>query len=240
MTLETEKAFHNKRFEGGDSRKAQLKYYWAIQPGSEEYYARVSELAAGVDVLDYGCSIGEASARLKGRCRSISGIDISEVAIEIARAKTGGGIASFSVMDAMNMSFPDESFDLVFGSGIIHHLDIEKSVSEVHRVLRPGGQAIFWEPLGLNPIINLYRLLTPEARTPDEHPLLPPDFRRMRRVFTTVHVKFFGFTTLVAVPLRDTRLGEASRRLLQSFDEIVCRMPFLQFLSWYSLIELQK
>jgi hypothetical protein len=46
MTLGTEKAFHNKRFEGGDSRKAQLKYYWAIRSGSEKYCARVSELAS--------------------------------------------------------------------------------------------------------------------------------------------------------------------------------------------------
>jgi SAM-dependent methyltransferase len=240
MTLETEKAFHNKRFDGGDSRTAQLKYYWAIQSGSEKYYEKISELAAGADVLDYGCSVGNASARLKEHCRSLTGIDISEVAIEIARAKMGGGNASFSVMDAMKMSFPDESFDLVFGSGIIHHLDTGKAVSEVHRVLRSGGQAIFWEPLGLNPMINLYRLLTPKARTPDEHPLLPADFRNMHRVFTTVHIEFFGFATLIAVPLRDTSLGEASRRLLQSFDEIVGRIPFLQFLCWYGLIELQK
>jgi SAM-dependent methyltransferase len=179
--------------------------------------------------LDYGYLIGEASTRLKEGCRFLTGIDISEAAIQTARANVGGGNASFSVMNAMNMAFPDDSFDLVFGSGIIHHLDTEKSVSEIYRVLRPDGQAIFWEPLGLNPIINLYRLLTPQARTPDEHPLLPADFKSMRRVFTTVHVKFFGLTTLIAVPLRDTRLGDASRRFLQSLDDVVGRMPFCNF-----------
>src|SRR3546814_4334755 len=51
------------------------------------------------------------------------------------------------------------------------------------RVLRPGGRAVFIEPLGLNPAIELYRRFTPSARTPDEHPLLRRDFRRFDAAF---------------------------------------------------------
>src|SRR3546814_1101008 len=80
-------------------------------------------------------------------------------------------------MNAEAMTFPDDSFDLVFGSGIIHHLDIDRAFGEIARVLRPGGRAVFIEPLGLNPAIELYRRFTPSARTPDEHPLLRRDFR---------------------------------------------------------------
>ncbi|WP_428491963.1 hypothetical protein [Rhodopila sp.] len=59
----------------------------------------------------------------------------------------------------------------MFGIGIIHHLDTRQASREVARVLRPDGNAVFWEPMGTNPIIGLYRMLTPNARTVDEHPL---------------------------------------------------------------------
>jgi SAM-dependent methyltransferase len=239
--LDRERAFHNNRFENGDGRETQLKYYWAIQEGAEAYHARIGELARGADVLDYGCSIGLTSGTIKDRCHSLVGIDISEVAIDVARSTVGcDGIASFSVMDAMDMSFPDRSFDLVFGSGILHHLDTARSLSELARVIRPGGRVLLWEPLGLNPLINIYRYFTPSARTPDEHPLLPSDFAIMRRTFSSVDVKYYGLTTIAAVPLRGVVRSEMIRRALQRVDNIAAHIPYIQFLCWYSLIECKK
>src|SRR3546814_3139995 len=70
------------------------------------------------------------------------------------------------------------------------------------RVLRPGGRAVFIEPLGLNPAIELYRRFTPSARTPDEHPLLRRDFRRFDAAFGSTSCRFYGLATLAAVPFR--------------------------------------
>jgi SAM-dependent methyltransferase len=240
-SLDKEREFHNARFENGDGRDAQLKYYWAIEAGGDRYHARVAELASAADVLDYGCSVGASAARIKDRCRSLVGIDISDVAIEVARREVATGeVAKFFVMDAMDMSFPDDSFDLAFGSGILHHLDTEGALCELRRVLRPGGRVVLWEPLGLNPAINFYRYITPAARTEDEHPLLPADFAIMRRTFSNVRVEFYGFTTIAAVPFRHTALGTISRLVLQRFDSIVARIPYVQLLCWYSLIECEK
>src|SRR3546814_19701179 len=72
------------------------------------------------------------------------------------------------------------------------------------RVLRPGGRAVFIEPLGLNPAIELYRRFTPSARTPDEHPLLRRDFRRFDAAFGSTSCRFYGLATLAAVPFRGT------------------------------------
>src|SRR3546814_9362268 len=99
-------------------------------------------------------------------------------------------------MNAEAMTFPDDSFDLVFGSGIIHHLDIDRAFGEIARVLRPGGRAVFIEPLGLNPAIELYRRFTPSARTPAEHPLLRRDFRRFDAAFGSTSCRFYGIPTL--------------------------------------------
>lgn len=171
--LSREREFHNERFGAPEARREDA-FYFAIADGAEEYGRRVREAARGRDVLEYGCAAG-TGVTLAASARSLVGIDISDVAIAQAvstAAAVGLGHARFQVDDAQRMSLPSDAFDLVFGSGIIHHLDVEAAIREVRRVLRPGGRAIFWEPLGHNALINLYRARTPRARTPDEHPLL--------------------------------------------------------------------
>lgn len=58
--------------------------------------------------------------------------------------------------------------------------------------MRPSGNAIFFESLGHNPLINIYRNWTPEARTIDEHPLLKSDFDIIRKHFSKCDLQFFG------------------------------------------------
>src|SRR3546814_13720576 len=95
-------------------------------------------------------------------------------------------------MNAEAMDFPDDSFDLVFGSGIIHHLDIDRAFAEIARVLRPGGRAVFVEPPGLNPAIEIYRRLTPGAPPPAAHPLPPHHLRRFHAAFRNHTRRFHG------------------------------------------------
>lgn len=70
--------------------------------------------------------------------------------------------------------------------------------------------------------------------------MLSAEFKMMRQVFTSVNIEFFGLTTLVAVPIRHTRLGDEAKRLLQRFDHALGCMPYLGFLYWHSLIECSK
>ncbi|HLH93097.1 MAG TPA: class I SAM-dependent methyltransferase [Xanthobacteraceae bacterium] len=240
IDIDAEREFHNRRFAEGDSREAQLKYYWAIQSGADRYWSTVRRLSANADVLEYGCSTGERTNELSMLARSVHGIDISDVAIARATDQFGSSVAKFQVMDAANMSFADGSFDLVFGSGIIHHLDTRRSMQEISRVLRPSGSAVFWEPLGANPLINLYRRFTPDARTEDEHPLLTKDFTIMREYFRTVEVSHHGLTSLAAVLLRKSSVGVPIRAALSWLDQTLFLVPGAKDLAWYSLLRLTK
>jgi SAM-dependent methyltransferase len=240
IDLDSEREFHNKRFEDGDSRQAQLKYYWSIQKGAEKYWDYVKSYSKDAAVLSYGCGLGEGLSNIVQQVKSLDGIDISDVAIGHAQSQYGSPSSRFQVMDAMNLTFPDQSFDLVFGSGIIHHLDLERCTSEICRVLKPGGKAIFWEPMGTNPIINAYRYLTPSARTPDEHPLLPRDFAKMRAIASKVDVEYFGFATLFAMPFHHKPLGEKILSGLENLDKLLLRVKGLRSMAWYSLITLTK
>jgi ubiquinone/menaquinone biosynthesis C-methylase UbiE len=119
--------------------------------------------------------------------RELECINISEREIEKGAvvAKSSRVKPAFSLMDANDLRFPDEGFDMVFGNAILHHLEFEKALGEVARVLKPGGRIFFGEPLGVNPVGKLVRLLTPRARTPDERPLRSKEIAQIRARFET-------------------------------------------------------
>ena len=197
------------------------------------------------DVLEYGCADGLLSLcdlNLPQRCRSLRGIDISDVAIEktTERCSRAGLInSSFMVMDAEAMTFPDQSFDLVFGRGILHHLSLPKSFSEIARVLRPGGFGIFCEPVAHNPIINVIRNRTPHLRTEDEHPLRMADFRLARRYFAKVETKFFGLFSTASV-LFDATAGGWPYRMGKAVDDVILRLPLVKRYAWHCLLTCQR
>lgn len=237
--LARERDFHNARFEH-DDRDAQLKYYDAIADCFGDYWSRVEELSANADILEYGCAFGGNLLRLAPSARSATGIDISDVAIERGRQRVrekGQTNIRLEAMDAEAMTFPDASFDLVFGSGILHHLDIVRAYAEIARVLRPGGRAVFIEPLGHNPAIGLYRRLTPSARTADEHPLRRQDFRRFDAVFVDTQYRFYGLSTLAIVPFRGTRARTPLFALLRGLDRGFFALPAAKWWAWYALME---
>ncbi len=105
--------------------------------------------------------------------RRLHCVNISEAELAVGREKAAAMNmpVAFHNMDAHELGFEDESFDVVFGFGILHHLDLAAALEEIARVLRPGGVMIFNEPLDFNPVGRAVRALTPAARTPDETPL---------------------------------------------------------------------
>ena len=244
--IERERRFHNERFSHDvDPRTGLNKWYASVRHGPEMQNALVRQHARNKTVLEYGCSDGALSLDelyLPAQCHSLTGIDISDVAIKKATAKaTKAGLtnARFLTMNAEAMTFPDQSFDLVFGRGIVHHLDLQKCFGEISRVLRPNGVAIFCEPMGCNPIINLYRRRTPNIRTPDEHPLLMADFALARRNFARVDTTFYGLFSVASVFLDATANG-IPYRLSKAFDDLILRLPIVKQYAWHCLIVCHK
>jgi len=161
---------------------------------------------AGQVVLDYGCGNGDLTFELLERgAERVIGFDISESLVEEARERARqlevADRAEFHVADAHDTGFPDATFDLVVGIAILHHLLLPEALLEIRRVLKPGGRAVFVEPLQHNPILRLGRALTPAGRTPDEHPLTQDDWDVCRSVFPGFRHYERELLTLVFIPL---------------------------------------
>jgi SAM-dependent methyltransferase len=101
--------------------------------------------ARGLRVLEIGCGLGTDGAQFAQAGAHYTGIDLTEAAIELARKRfeLSGLSGEFRVGDAENLDFADDSFDRVYSHGVLHHTpDTARAVAEIHRVLKPGGQAI--------------------------------------------------------------------------------------------------
>jgi SAM-dependent methyltransferase len=237
-----EAEFHDRAF-SGDVRGGAATFYAVRQSRRRHVLDYLSEHARAARILDYGCgpSSHVLSAEPSG---AVVGIDISPVAIsQYLENVRDRGLARFSacVMNAERLAFPDASFDLVVGGAILHHLDLEPCFSEIARVLTPGGSAIFIEPLGHNPLINLYRKLTPSMRTSDEHPLRTNDFALARRYFDGVDLTYYNFTSLLAIPLQRLRCFGWLLRNLEGLDQhLFRRFPALGKHAWTVVITLSR
>jgi SAM-dependent methyltransferase len=240
--IERERQFHDARFAGGqDDRTLQDKYYLALKECFNRFERRRDKLARNAVVLEYGCALGVNAIRLAATARRVEGIDISGEAVEAGNseiASRGLSNARLSLQNAEAMDFDDGTFDLVYGSGILHHLDFERAMHELKRVLKPGGVALFAEPLGHNPAIELYRRRTPEARSEDEHPLMRSDFRMFDSNFDRSEHRFYGLASLAVVPMRDVpAVAGVVGTVGATVDAMLLRIPGLKWWAWYAVME---
>lgn len=96
-------------------------------------------------ILEIGCNYGHLTDLLRKRSDSVIGIDINRSIIEQS------GKNYLKVMNATELQFPDESFDLIVATNIVEHIpDTARFLNEAERVLKPGGHAALiypWEPV---------------------------------------------------------------------------------------------
>jgi SAM-dependent methyltransferase len=157
--------------ESSQGLKERVRDFWQANPcgqkfadapaGTRAFFERVEEhryekewhipSAAGFDktsglkVLEIGCGLGTDGARFARAGARYTGVDLTEAAVSLARRnfELQNLAGEFRTADAENLDFADDTFDLVYSHGVLHHTpDTERAVKEVHRVLRPGGRAV--------------------------------------------------------------------------------------------------
>jgi len=206
---------------------AEMVWFWDSPAGRRradrraELFVEHGRLAPGRRALELGCGTGVFLERVARSGASLHGLDLSEDLLEKARARVGQ--LSNVVLDRGNAEatpYPGGHFDAVYGSSILHHLNLDAALAEAHRVLRPGGQAVFAEPNILNPqVLLMFRFGPLKERfgvSPDEMAFTRFRARRAleRAGFVDVAVEPFDFLH-PGIPAGWVERGLAASRALE-------------------------
>jgi SAM-dependent methyltransferase len=222
---------------------------------------RVAE-AAPACLLDAGCGTGVGTVRLAGHAGWVAGMDVASESLRRARDHAGRQACHNlalvrSPMEAL--PFRSESFDLVVGYFVLHHLgDLEQGARELARVLKPSGRAWFVETWGRNPLLRMGRRLAGAAGMrlgmEEEQPLGRAELELLARCFRRLelHYPSLDLVKYVHLPLRKlhARAGEGS--LTRRFVDRVWPWPvatdawlhrrarWLRPFGWHVVLELER
>ncbi len=230
-------------------------------PENAQVLERLGSLQ-GRRVLDLGCGTGTAGAHLAALGARVICVDVSAGMLGVARrvAQGQGGRVQPVVGSAHRLPFASSSMDVVYGYGLLHHVDIEQALAEVARVLRPAGRALFIDPLAYNPLIKAYRRMSRAVHSRHERPLRRADLRAARRHFRSVrHDEYWlaaqaVFLWYYLVERRDPgrerywklviRDGERLSWLVEPLHRLdrrlLARLPGLGLLCWNVLLDLSE
>ncbi|MCC7007310.1 MAG: methyltransferase domain-containing protein [Acidobacteria bacterium] len=145
-------------------------------------------------VLDVGCGTGVEVVRFARGGAHVVGVDVSEQSVRLTRQNLHQqqATAVLAVADGERLPFPDSTFDFVYAHGVVQYAaDDRRVVAECHRVLRPGGLALFQ-------VYNRrswLQVLSKVMRVPLEHEDAPvlrrytiPEFRRLLAPFASTEI----------------------------------------------------
>lgn len=207
----------------------------------------------GRAILDAGCGQGDLTLHLLGQGASVTALDVSPGMVDVVRRRAElrrpDQVGELTTVAAPleHSDLPDAAFDLVLGKFILHHVDIDSGATELRRVLRPGGRAIFIENAGDNTLLTFARDRLagrwgiPRLGTEDEHPLTLRDIDDLRGVFArvTAHYPVFEFLVLFDRQLLRFRFPPASR-VIRGLDNAMHRLfPRLRRFSYRVIVELE-
>jgi SAM-dependent methyltransferase len=194
-------------------------------------------IGPGRRVLELGCGTGEFTCRVAPSGARLVALDLSPDLLARARARVGEG-ARFVRGNAEVLPFPAGRFDAVYGCSVLHHLDLDATLAEVRRVLRPGGRLAFSEPNLLNPqVLLMFKVRALRGRfgvSPDEMAFTRGRITRtLRRLgFTGISVRYFDFLH-PAIPGALLSLVEPPLRALE-------RVPVLRAIAGSLLIDAER
>ena len=248
--LDLEREYHESEDAArGDSALIRGVYASGVFEAAQSYHLEALGDIRGLRVLDFGCGGGYGTARVSERGARVTAFDISETRLAEAQGhlwqRTKGPCVDLLLCSGDGLPFADGAFDAVYGKQVLHHVDLDTAVPEIVRVLRPGGRAVFLEPLIHNPLLEGYRRLTPHLRSPTEKALSMADLQRIGSHFQKWEHKEFCLLSvlpaLVGALSRHTPWLTRLRLWLERVDRrLIGRWPAIGRYCWETVIVLER
>jgi ubiquinone/menaquinone biosynthesis C-methylase UbiE len=259
-----ERQFHDAWAATVDPRRVRVfeTFTAATSPEPRWLLSRLGNLS-GKNILDLGAGEGAAAVFFALRGAQVTACDLSSGFLDVVErvaAVHGVRVDRHNCSAEDLSSLAEDSFDVVYASNLLHHVDIARCLDEVRRVLKPGGLGAFCDPLAYNPLINIYRRMAYHVRTVDEHPLRRRDLDLFAERFRDVETRFFWLTTqtiFVKFYLLDRihpnmdryweRVVAQERELrrlytaLEKADGVILKaFPFMRWMCWRVAVVVRK
>ena len=160
------------------------------------YLPRVVDFSAyrGKRLLEVGCGLGIDLSRFAQAGAIVTGVDLAEVCIDLARQNFAqhGLTADLQVMNGEALQFEDRSFDVVYAHGVLQYTaDASRMATEIHRVLRPGGEAILMvynKYSWLNALSKLMKVELEHEDAPVLHKYSIEELKELLKPFAQVRI----------------------------------------------------
>ncbi|MEZ5690630.1 MAG: class I SAM-dependent methyltransferase [Rickettsiales bacterium] len=229
-----------------DKYTANLKYYCIIDKQTEDIKKWLLANTRDKDVFEMACGNTAMLPLVAKYVKSAVAADIAPVTIELAKNAAKGDPdlekIDYRVMDCEKTGMPDNSFDVILEQGALHHMDLDAAYSEAARLLRPNGKFFCLEAIRHNPIIHLYRKMTPHLRTEweAEHILGHSQVMKGLEYFNKIDKKHYFLFSIFAVPFRNTFMFKPLLAVLGGVDAVISRIPGVRWLCWQCLFVLSE
>lgn len=199
--IQFEREFHDAWADSEDVEKIDVRASNEVCTAPEMRYItqRLGNIK-GKRLLDVGCGLGEASVYFAILGADVTSSDLSQGMLDATTrlAQANNVSVKQHIASAEDMQLPpDARFDIIYAGNLLHHVDIEQTITRIKPHLAPGGTLVTWDPLAYNPVINVYRAMATDVRTPDEHPLKWSDIKLFHKHFRVVETQYFWLSTLL-------------------------------------------
>lgn len=198
----------------------------------------------GKHVLEMGCGLGRLSVRLARSGALVTAFDLSPMSVEATRRRAAqNGLSDrikALVSSGEHLPFADESFDVVVGKAVLHHLHVDLAAPDLYRVLKQNGRAAFAEPLGMNPLLRFGRDHLPYAHKKPRGADVPLDYETIERWGASF--REFAYREVQLFSMLERVFGFRRRfGLLRRIDDVLLRrLPFLRRYCRYVVLTMIK
>ena len=199
---------------------------------------------SGKSIIEIGGGYGKQAIYFATKGAAVTVVDISAESLKATKqlAQQQGVKLITLQMDAQQLQFPAESFDLVYINSLFMHVNQQKVLQECSRVLKKEGKLVVLEPMKYAPFVQAYRLFSSYRKMRPRYATLKM-FRTGKKYFTEYHHQEFYFLSSALLPLFYVKNKYLHHlyHYVSALDNFLLRIfPFLRYGCWVSVAEYRK
>jgi len=195
-------------------------------------------------LLEIGSGSGQQAVNFASQRATVTVIDISPESLKATEKLAVAKEVKLELlqMNAEEMKFDAEEFDLIYINSVLMHVNQQKVLQECSRVLKKEGKLVIVEPLQYAPFVQIYRLLSSYRKMNPRYATLKM-FKEGKKYFSDCHQKEFYLFSSALLPvfyLRNNFLQRIYRGIAKVDAALIKIFPFLRYACWVSVVQYSK